>query len=285
MTDKQAPQEQKVMDIYADRPSLEGLQPEVLRYIQELELMNGSLQDELTAKPGAEARGIVWADLFGIAKDSDGNPHRVKVSVTQRSDAGAEAALHQFVNAVKVAKTQYKLNLYVPEEFAPVSRSPKAQPAVASPANKEVDPNEPQYVAVPTAAEPGTTVAHKAPTVSAAKQTPAPTPAKTQAPAAAQEQTAGAALQYMTINKITTTPKAGGKVVVEFFQAGHKFADLKIQNWTIESVSKMFAPLGWQSEHFSVAAEYDGLDLKVGWKNSTTLNSAGNPYKDVVSVE
>lgn len=54
-------------------------------------------------------------------------------------------------------------------------------------------------------------------------------------------------------------------------------------NATIEKLVALFGQ-GWTAAHFSAAAEYNGLYLKVAWVPSTNLNSQGQPYKNVASI-
>lgn len=86
------------------------------------------------------------------------------------------------------------------------------------------------------------------------------------------------------IVKLDVTPRADGKVKVGLFGEGRKFADLNIVN-TPERLALMFSKTGkWEAEHFTQSAAYK-VDYIVGWEYSENKNSAGNPYKNVVSIE
>jgi hypothetical protein len=74
-------------------------------YIKKLE------NAEVSVEPGAEARGVAWADLYGKTSGIDGQTKLVKISLTSRSDIGPTDALDKLMKAVKTAKEQYKLSM------------------------------------------------------------------------------------------------------------------------------------------------------------------------------
>src|SRR3990167_1635829 len=75
-------------------------------YTLKLEEAITHLQGELEASPGAEARGIAWCDVYGKAKDPDGNMHVVCINLTQRSDIGAQEALENMLDTLRFARTR-----------------------------------------------------------------------------------------------------------------------------------------------------------------------------------
>lgn len=81
---------------------------DVKAYIEGLEKSLDITRAELEAKPGAEARGIAWTDMYKVVVIQAGNDNNqepvyrnkvVKQSVTARSDAGPTQAYQ----ALKIA--------------------------------------------------------------------------------------------------------------------------------------------------------------------------------------
>jgi hypothetical protein len=83
--------------------------------------------------------------------------------------------------------------------------------------------------------------------------------------------------------KIDVKPRTDGKVTVDLFGAGRKFADLHMTN-TPEILAELFGE-GWQPEHFAVATPVSyNIGLKVSWVQGKP-NTAGGFYKDVTMIE
>lgn len=127
-----------------------------------------------------------------------------------------------------------------------------------------------------------TMAATPAPDAHAATTTPAPV----SAPAAARSSAAPAANgSAKTIHAVFmgVQPKPDGKVTIEWFCDGHKYADIYTTR-SIESAVNLLATTGsWTADHLKEAVRYKVNHL-ITWKDSEKLNSKGNPYKDLLSI-
>lgn len=83
--------------------------------------------------------------------------------------------------------------------------------------------------------------------------------------------------------KMTVEPRADGKSKISLFADGHQWADINLIFTPEQAVGTLGHLAPWTQEHFMTATTYD-VKYLVAWKNSTKLNSAGNPYKNLVSV-
>lgn len=88
---------------------------------------------------------------------------------------------------------------------------------------------------------------------------------------------------------ISTIPRADGKVNVEFYSAGHKWPDLTRVCKPDDAIT-FLAPIGeFTLADFAEPRRYgdeqNPLAIDVKWRASDRLNSKGNPYKDIVSIE
>ena len=83
--------------------------------------------------------------------------------------------------------------------------------------------------------------------------------------------------------KMTVEPRADGKSKISLFADGHQWADINLIFSPEQAVGTLGHLAPWTQEHFMTATTYD-VKYLVAWKNSTKLNSAGNPYKNLVSV-
>lgn len=101
-----------------------------------------------------------------------------------------------------------------------------------------------------------------------------------QAPAAPQN---GNGVMSLRIVKMQVENRADGKVNLKFFEADHKYPDLTAVKTAAEAVNMLKATGKWELFHFSQSAEFN-VNFVIDYKNSTKLNSKGNPYKDIVSV-
>jgi hypothetical protein len=111
---------------------------------------------------------------------------------------------------------------------------------------------------------------------------PAPKPA--QAPAPTTAPVANATGTSMQINKIKVTPEVKdgvSRVIVELFAEGHKWADIKAFYDTGEKARVAFSPV--TDLDFNVAGEYQ-IACVADYRLSEKKTSAGNPYKNLVSV-
>ena len=108
----------EVLDVKpVSRPTdevLETIGAEVSGYIEWLEGRYELLASALEAQPGAEARGIVWLDFFGFARDEEGNQHDIKFNCTQRSDISMEHAFRQVINGAQIIRGEFKVTPYFP---------------------------------------------------------------------------------------------------------------------------------------------------------------------------
>jgi len=71
-----------------------------------LERKINSVKTELEAKPGAESRGTVWSNFYGVHNDPEGNPHVVQFNITGRSDVSPVEALRLMLDLEQFAKRQ-----------------------------------------------------------------------------------------------------------------------------------------------------------------------------------
>jgi hypothetical protein len=85
------------------------------------------------------------------------------------------------------------------------------------------------------------------------------------------------------VNRVTVTPNAEGKVKIEFWKTGRKYAEL-YATWTPEYASEMFSKLdaSWTVDKFAKAVAYDAT-FTAEWVNGRP-NPKGTPYKDIVDL-
>jgi hypothetical protein len=101
------------------------------------------------------------------------------------------------------------------------------------------------------------------------------------APPPVQQAQAGQRME-MAIAKVEIAPKPDGRVDVSLFEAGHKWPDLKINNWPPENILKLVDPaLGWTVDTLATPKIMEG-NIKAHWEFSTkSFKQSGDPYKDV----
>jgi hypothetical protein len=191
-----------------------------------------------------EAGGIAWTEIWG-QKTVDDVTHDVKINLTSRAATPAEA-LDQLFEALLMAKEKYHMNPFQTMKAAPGMAS--SAPAVAP--------------------------------VSAPAVAPASAPvATTTAPAASVSETNG----VFNVVKMTVTPRADGKVKLDFYEANHKYPDIYSVK-TPEAQVALLANTGeWTPAHFAQVATYD-VSYKVQWRNSENKTSKGNFYKDIIGI-
>lgn len=113
-------------------------------------------------------------------------------------------------------------------------------------------------------------------------------PAAQNAPAAPVAAPAGNAAvipgaKTVIATKMTVMPKPDGKVTLEWFADGHKYADIYTTR-AVDSALTLLASTGaWTKEHLTAAQTFQVHHL-ITWRDSDKLNSKGNPYKDLVSI-
>lgn len=108
---------------------------------------------------------------------------------------------------------------------------------------------------------------------------PVSTPAKPATQAKASDE-----VNWFVATKLGIEPRTDGRSYFKFYGSGHKFPDLSAVLAPDQAVKMMAHLAQWTPEHFMKAVEYD-VKYRVGWKNSETLNSKGNPYKNIVAIE
>ena len=166
------------------------------------------------------------------------------VKINLTSRAATPAeALDQLFEALLMAKEKYHMNPFQPTKAAPGQSAPVQNSA--------------------------------APVVNPAPVSP------TTAPAASgtTPETNG----VFNVVKMTVTPRADGKVKLDFYEANHKYPDIYSVK-TPEAQVAMLANTGeWTPAHFAQVATYE-VNYKVQWRNSENKTSKGNFYKDIVGI-
>lgn len=90
----------------------------------------------------------------------------------------------------------------------------------------------------------------------------------------------GKAIQVFKADKVVIEPKPDGKVRVNFWQTGRKYADL----YGTKSADKWADLFGWDESAFSEPETY-GVSVEVGYTLSDKTNDKGNPYKDIEYIK
>lgn len=114
-------------------------------------------------------------------------------------------------------------------------------------------------------------------------QPAAPLPPPAGKPAPAAPAAAPRERQSTAVVKMKVTPLEGGKVSVDFFAAGHQYADV-YDRLDPKQLLAMLAPTGaWTLEHLAAVATYQ-VSFVVEWEFSERINSKGNPYKNILAI-
>lgn len=84
--------------------------------------------------------------------------------------------------------------------------------------------------------------------------------------------------------KIAIAADRGGLPVLEFYAAGHKFADAKYslgkdKDTRVKNICALMANFGWKPEHIAIGNLKEGVNVTVTWKPSKD-----GKYKDIVGV-
>jgi hypothetical protein len=109
---------------------------------------------------------------------------------------------------------------------------------------------------------------------------PTPPPAQTNEPI--YEDVAGE--NVFTATKLIVTPREDGKVSLAFYASGHKWADIT-KVCTVEQAVAILKPIGgFTPEHFAGIKTYEPIAAEITWVESDKKNSAGKPYKNIVSI-
>jgi hypothetical protein len=112
---------------------------------------------------------------------------------------------------------------------------------------------------------------------------PAPKPAQAPAPTESPA-TANAAGTSFKVSKIKVTPEikdGAQRIMVEIFQEGHQWADIKAFFTTGEQAHTAFSSV--TDLNFNEPGEYQ-INCIADYRLSDKKNSKGNPYKNLVSV-
>ncbi len=89
-------------------------------------------------------------------------------------------------------------------------------------------------------------------------------------------------VQTIRAVKLQIEPRADGKVNLNFFEAGHQYADIKATKTPIEAIA-LLQPLGAFTPEHMIASEY-AINATIDWKPSANLNKNGKPYKNIVTI-
>lgn len=87
----------------------------------------------------------------------------------------------------------------------------------------------------------------------------------------------------MQIVKVEITPRPDARVDLKMYAPGHKYPDLRVTNWTAQSVfENLIDPnMGWDENTLLTANEFQGA-YTAQWEYSPTNRTAkGEPYKDL----
>jgi hypothetical protein len=225
-----------------------------------------------------ERGGVAWVDLFGYTTDADG-VHPFKIGLTARA-LTAKEALISLVEAVTDGKmnlekfketTHLSLIQRMPGKAAPAAAAHGASTGVANIAN-----------APAPAVKPG--VPAPAPTAIGA---PAPVPGG--AVAAAQDVGGQVTGGWFPIVSLDITPKADGKVKLDFFGNDKKtprnqYASITWVTTPENAIQKLFPVAAFTLAQLSAAGQFS-LACRLYWVNAANLNKNGVPYKNVDHFE
>jgi len=190
-----------------------------------------------------EAGGVCWTELFGIKKEGE-IEHVVKINLTARGFT-AEAALRSLLEAMAVARDEFKLRPYLPTKESPASKPPAQAPTQAPAQAGPPLPQEPTYEDIPGTPINGTFVCVR----------------------------------------MTATPRTDGKTKLDFYEASHQFPDVSAVMTPVQLAEMLSVVAAWTPEHFQSVAEYKlNPPYKVQWRNSDRLNRNGKPYKNIVGI-
>lgn len=203
-----------------------------------------------------EAGGIAFTQMHYTRYDDDGYPEVMEINITGRGRNAAEA-FDNLGDAIRYAMSR---------GWSPYKKGSMPAPRTASVA-----------ATVPTSTTPATSGA------------PAPTqahvPAHVPAPEPTYEDVGGERGENtLHATKLVVTPREDGKVSLGFFAAGHKYADIT-KVCTVEQAVQTLSPVGaFAPEHFRALSTYEPITAEITWVESDKKNSAGKPYKNIVSI-
>ena len=196
-----------------------------------------------------EAGGVAFTSLRHYRYTEDGEAEMLEVSITGRGRTAREA-FENLVDVLRYAKSKGW------EAYKKVSGAP-AKPKAATPAAPAVAPVAPA-------------VAPVAPVV--------------QKPVEPVYEDIQGQENVLVATKLVVTPRPDGKVSLAFFADGHKWADIT-KVCSVSDAVKTLAPLGgFTAAHLAVTTTYEPILANITWVESEKKNSAGNPYKNIVSI-
>jgi hypothetical protein len=210
-----------------------------------------SLESALNASQDVipEAGGIAFTEFVG--------KHGGVIHVTARASHPTRANQMLLESLDYLRSLQPEVEWRIPDDkgyapSAPVQQVQQPAEPVQS-VQQPVDQVEPQYVDVQEAVNPPAQVV----------------------------QQAGQQME-MDIVKVEISPKPDGRVDVGLFAVGHKWPDLKINNWPPQNVLELVDPaLNWSLDTLATPKVLQG-DIKARWEFSTkNFKQSGEPYKDV----
>lgn len=120
-----------------------------------------------------------------------------------------------------------------------------------------------------------------------ARRNSSPTPAQ---PAVAhppsEAEPGGIGQSIITQYQVAKKPDGTGELLL--YEAGHKYPDLRVANWSIENLTKFLEKVGSSSgkpwEQAITEGEQGMVHWLVTWQYSEKRNQKGNPYKDVKDI-
>ncbi len=118
-----------------------------------------------------------------------------------------------------------------------------------------------------------------------APQTPVTAPVPVNVPASPATPALSTNNSVKTIHavRMDVQPKPDGKVTLEWYADGHKFADIYTTRTVENAVNLLSATGAWTPEHLGKAQSFTVTHI-ITWKDSEKLNSKGNPYKDLINI-
>ena len=198
-----------------------------------------------------EAGGVAFTSLRHYRYSEDGDVEMLEISITGRG-RNAREAFENLGDVINYAKGK-GWNPYKKVSSAPAMQKAQAAPSV---------PSVPAVPAVPAVAT---------------GASPAPVPSNEPVLVPLEENVINAV-------KLVVTPRPEGKVSLAFFSEGHKWADIT-KVCSIEQAIATLAPIGgFTAQHLQAVATYEPISARISWVESEKLNSAGNPYKNIVSI-
>lgn len=246
--------EEEGVDLEADLERLKLENAELVQYINTIEEQSGK------------------SDCTIIFYSTSGTQLKIKIS-----KADGRAVLDDAIGVIGYAKDEYGLRPYPYKE----NTQPAPPPVAGQPTQQK-----PPRTTVPFTAQPAKSADKPAQPPAPASPTPPPQTPPLQTPPQQQMNEAGQKEELSIESvKLSVEPKTNERATLKFYEAGHKFPDLYVNNWTHEDLIKLLSgAANFSAEHLRTASDYD-MKMRVFYVLSDKLNSKKNPYKDVIRVE